>query len=66
MSTLEEIESAIAQLPREQLAQFRLWFDQFAADAWDRQIEEDAQAGRLDHLVEKALREHEAGLTSEL
>lgn len=33
---------------------------------WDEQIERDAAAGRLDHLVEKALEDHRAGRTKPL
>ena len=32
-------------------------------DAWDRQIEADIKAGRLDRLAEKALADHRAGKT---
>ena len=32
-------------------------------DAWDREIERDVAAGKLDQLVEDALREHRAGKT---
>lgn len=31
------------------------------SDAWDKQIEEDIKAGRLDHLREKALEDVKAG-----
>jgi hypothetical protein len=36
------------------------------ADEWDRQIEADIKAGKLDELVERALRDHAAGRTREL
>ena len=36
------------------------------ADAWDKQIEEDIKAGRLDHLVDKALEDLRAGRCKEL
>ncbi len=35
-------------------------------DAWDRQIEADAKAGRLDHLWQGALEDIEAGRTKPL
>lgn len=35
-------------------------------DAWDRQIEADAKAGRLDHLWQQALVDIEAGRTKPL
>lgn len=66
MATVEEIEAAVAKLSPAKLAQFQAWFEEFVADAWDRQIENDVRAGRLDWLVEEGLREHQAGTTSEL
>lgn len=66
MSTVQEIESAVSQLPPEELERFREWFDRFAADAWDRQIAADAAAGKLDGLAEKALRDYHEGRCQEL
>jgi len=40
---------------------FRDWFAKFDADEWDRQIEADIQAGKLDKLAAKALSEHKRG-----
>lgn len=56
MSTLDEIKRAICRLNPEELATLRQWFDEWDAEAWDRQIEEDAAAGRLNVLVDEALR----------
>ena len=64
--TLHDIESAVARLAPDELAKFRAWFVEFDADAWDRQIEEDANVGRLDALAEEALEDHRAGRTTEL
>ncbi len=36
------------------------------ADAWDKQIEEDIKAGRLDHLGDKALEDLRAGRCTDL
>jgi hypothetical protein len=66
MSTAEEIESAVSSLPPEELSRFRRWFEQFDADAWDRQWEEDAEAGRLDRLADKAIRDFRQGRCTEL
>ncbi len=52
--TATEIKEAIAKLPHEEFWQFAEWFDDHKSDRWDQQIQEDAQAGRLDHLVRKA------------
>ena len=50
----------------EELDTFRAWFAEFDADAWDRQFEADVKAGKLDHLAAEAMREYQAGLTTEL
>lgn len=48
-------------LPSEELAQFRAWFLDYDWAIWDRQIEGDAAAGRLDDLAARARRDHAAG-----
>lgn len=59
--SVEDIEQEVARLTPEQLAQFRAWFEEFDADAWDRQIEQDSSAGRLDRPAADSLEEHRAG-----
>jgi hypothetical protein len=66
MATLEDIERAIAELPADQLATFRAWFEQFEATRFDQRIERDAKAGRLDQLAEQALADFRAGRAREL
>ena len=61
VSTLAEIEQAIEKLPREDLFQLTGWLSTHFSDAWDRQIEEDIVAGRLDDLAAEAIAEHRAG-----
>ena len=53
--SVEDIENAIANLPPDQYAQFRSWFEAFEADRFDRKIERDAQAGKLDRLADAAI-----------
>jgi hypothetical protein len=48
------------------LAELISWLRQYEADAWDRQIEEDLAAGRLDRLLSDVAKEHEAGLAEPL
>lgn len=66
MTTIKEIESAVSQLSREELRAFRAWFEEFDADAWDRQLEGDIAAGRLDSLAEEALRDLHKGRCTDL
>ncbi|MER8484773.1 hypothetical protein [Mesorhizobium sp. M1322] len=66
MSKLEQIEKSVAELSPEELKAFAAWFEALQADMWDRQIETDAKAGRLDKLAEHALADHRAGRTRSL
>ena len=51
MSTVAEIEAAISNLPPQDFAQVRDWLLERDNLLWDKQIEEDAAAGRLDHII---------------
>ena len=66
MTKVEQLEKDIMALSRSELAAFRNWFQSYLADEWDRQIERDAEAGKLDHLAREALAEHKAGKTKPL
>ena len=63
MDKIEKIEQEVQALSPAELAKFRTWFLEYDWAAWDRQLERDVQAGRLDDLAEKALRDHTAGTT---
>ncbi len=64
--TITELEQAVTKLSEKELALFREWFDEYYADLWDKQIEADAKAGRLDKLIAEATEEYNAGLSKPL
>ena len=66
MTTVQEIERALAHLPKRELRTFRSWFEEFDAQAWDRQFEQDVQAGKLDAMADAALRDLEKGRCTKL
>jgi hypothetical protein len=66
MTKLEQIEKSVAELSKEELKAFAEWFAELQAERWDRQIEADAKAGKLDKFAEKALADHRAGRTRAL
>ena len=66
MSRIEEIEAEIAKLPPQDARRIAEWLETFLSDLRDRQLAEDAKAGRLDPLTRQALREIEAGETQPL
>lgn len=57
MTKVENIEQQIKALSDEELRQFRAWFLEFDRAVWNRQLERDVAAGKLDALAEKALRD---------
>ncbi|MGO9264687.1 MAG: hypothetical protein ACLQBA_07340 [Candidatus Binataceae bacterium] len=65
MSKLEALEKRVSALSAEELAEFRRWFAEFDAAAWDRQIARDVKAGKLDTLADEALSDHVGGKSTE-
>jgi hypothetical protein len=66
MGKVENLEREVRALSPEELAAFRKWFTAYDWEAWDRQLEQDVLAGKLDALGDKALRDHEAGKSTKL
>ena len=66
MSSVLEIETAVRHLSSHDLAEFRRWFAHFDAECWDRQIEGDVAAGRLDKLADEALADLAQGRCKDL
>ena len=66
MGKIENLERQIKELSAAELTAFRDWFAAFDAEAWDRQLETDVRAGKLDALAEKALKAHASGATTKL
>ena len=65
MNTAQEIETAVRRLSPQERVSFRAWFAEYDADEWDRQLEADAVAGRLDWLIEEGNVNLEAGRCKE-
>ena len=66
MTRVQRLARGIEELTPKELAAFRKWFQEYDSAVWDEQIEQDAVAGKLDQLAEKALADHKAGRTKEL
>lgn len=61
MATLQDIETLIETLDRKDREALRQWMDEYEADEWDRQIERDFLAGKMDAAIDRALKEHREG-----
>ena len=66
MGKIEKIEHQIEALSAQELAEFRRWYREFDAAAWDRQIREDIQAGKLDVLADESLKAFQDGKAREI
>ena len=64
MTTIQEIETAINKLPRNQLYELVERIRARFGDEWDRQIEEDVRDGKLEHMAREARAEYHAGRTT--
>jgi hypothetical protein len=65
MTTIEDIEKAVTKLSPKELAEFRAWLDEYLEQAFDEQIERDAESGKLDKLIAKARENQRAGRREE-
>jgi len=59
--SVQELESEVTRLSKSDLAAFTQWFEDFVADSWDKQLEADVAAGKLDHVAQQADAQFEAG-----
>jgi len=60
------LESRVAELDNDSFSKFRDWFIQFDQARWDKKLEADSNAGKLDFLINAALAEYQAGKTRDL
>ena len=61
MSELDQLEQRIQKLSPDELAKFRAWFIEFDHLIWEKQIEADSKAGKLDGLSAEAQADYKAG-----
>ena len=66
MTTVQEIEQAIEQLPSDQFLKIHDWIVEKDWALWDTQIHQDSASGKLDFLVKEALQDEVAGHTRPL
>jgi hypothetical protein len=66
MTRVQAIEEQIRTLSPGELAELREWLLEHDWAEWDRQIENDSAAGKLDKLFAKARADHAAGKSTKL
>jgi hypothetical protein len=66
MSKIDELKAEIESLPSEEFAEIFRWLSEKDWERWDKEIEADSQAGRLDFLVREAREEKAKGTLKDL
>ena len=66
MTKLKELEMAVASLREREYREFRRWFLERDWENWDRQIEQDSTAGKLDFLAKEAIEARKGGQLKDL
>ena len=59
--SVQEIQSAIVELPAGELAALLEWIEERQAEAWERQIAQDVEAGRFDALRQRVREQRQGG-----
>lgn len=54
MVTLQEIETAIQQLPASEIRELSERLQAYVDQMWDQQLEADLESGKLDNFIAKA------------
>lgn len=65
MSTVTEIQQAIESLPEAEFSQLMTWVWEHDRERWDRQLQADVKAGKLEFLKEEILEARKQGLLSD-
>ncbi len=66
MSKLQLIQAEIETLTPNDFSYLKNWINELDEQKWDKQIEEDSNAGKLDFLIEEALLEKSKNQLQEL
>ena len=66
MTKLQQIEQSIEALSDAEIKELAAWFEELRWQRWDRQLEADVAAGKLDELISEAKAEILAGKTTPL
>lgn len=55
MSKVDELKTQIERLPEEEFTELVRWLSEKDWERWDKEIEADSEAGKLDFLIREAL-----------
>ena len=66
MSRVDQLKAEIERLPSEEFAELFRWLSEKDWERWDKEIEADSQAGKLDFLLHEVREEKAKGNLQDL
>ena len=66
MSQVDELKTEIERLPQEEFSELVRWLSEKDWERWDKEIDADSEAGKLDFLMREALEENAKGTLKDL
>jgi hypothetical protein len=66
MSKVDDLKTEIERLPSEEFTELARWLSEKDWERWDKEIEADSKAGKLDFLVREALDAQAKGTLKDL
>ena len=66
MPSVAEIQQAITSLPKSEYARLIRWLQDYDWEEWDRELEADVEAGKLDFLAERVAEAKRQGTLKDL
>ena len=66
MSQVDELKTEIERLPQEEFSELVRWLSEKDWERWDKEIDADSDAGKLDFLMREALEENAKGTLKDL
>jgi hypothetical protein len=66
LSRIDRLKAEIESLPGEEIAELFRWLSEKDWEKWDKEIEADSQAGKLDFLAREARDEQAKGRLKDL
>jgi hypothetical protein len=66
LSRIDQLKAEIESLPSEEIAEIFRWLSEKDWEKWDKEIEADSQAGKLDFLAREARDEKAKGRLKDL
>lgn len=66
MGKLDDIQTLIYDLTKDERARLREWFDEYDGDSWDAQFDGDVKSGKIGDIAARAKQSANDGKSKEL